>query len=105
MILDSISTLAAQDLDPSDDEMDITLVGSTGDEEEEYYNPDWHAFKTDSHDENSGAEEDIDEDDDEESDDDDSGSDSDDDSVIVPTKRKRKEKAGMSCHLCCGAIS
>ncbi|KAJ7794197.1 hypothetical protein B0H14DRAFT_3557770 [Mycena olivaceomarginata] len=56
--------------------------------------PDWNAFETDSHDENSGAEEDIDEDDnEEESDDDDSGSDSDDDSVIVPTKRKRKEKA------------
>ncbi|KAJ7895257.1 hypothetical protein B0H14DRAFT_2558834 [Mycena olivaceomarginata] len=74
--------------------MDITLVGSTGDEEEEYHNPDWHAFETDSYDENSGAEEDIDEDDDEEeSDDDDSGSDSDDDSVIVPAKRKRKEKA------------
>ncbi|KAJ7732491.1 hypothetical protein B0H14DRAFT_3517623 [Mycena olivaceomarginata] len=94
MILDSISTLAAQDLVSSDDEMHITLVGSTGDEEEEYHNPDWHAFETDSHDENSGAEEDIDEDDnEEESDDDDSGSDSDDDSVIVPTKRKRKEKA------------
>ncbi|KAJ7733374.1 hypothetical protein B0H14DRAFT_2639640 [Mycena olivaceomarginata] len=50
MILDSISTLATQDLIPSDDEMDITLVGSTGDKEE-YHNPDWHAFKTDSHDE------------------------------------------------------
>lgn len=100
----SISTLAANDLESSDTEMDLTLVDS--DTEEEFYDSDFHRDDEDSEkEESSEEEEDEDEEeeyngDSDEEDDEDDDEEEDEDGPVVLGKRKRGRPAKKPDGMC-----